>query len=268
MNKIAPIPSEVLENICRVIADTNTGLTGTEIGRLLSESLITDTDPNITKWRRLFNAFANVQNKQKCSNNILTFIQKAMQPVRYIDNNELFEFRLMELNKRLGFVGLELSKESKYRNVEKVTTIQNVKIDKSNNKNEEYHIAISFAGEDREVAESIASKLKDKKYNVFYDRYEQAILWGKDLYSHLTEIYSKKAQFCLMIISKNYADKQWTNLERMAAQARAFSQSKEYILPLKLDDTVIPGLNETIAYVDYRKVGTDEIVNMIEIKLK
>lgn len=268
MNKIAPIPSEVLENICRVIADTDTGLTGTEIGRLLSESLITDTDPTMTKWKRLFNAFANAQNKLQCSNNILTFIQKAMQPVRYLDNDELFEFRLMELNKRLGFVGLELSKEAKYRKVTKVSTIQKVTIDKSNNKNQDYHIAISFAGEDREVAESIANKLREKGYKMFYDKYEQATLWGKDLYSHLSDIYSKKAQFCLMIISKNYAEKQWTNLERKAAQARAFSQSKEYILPLKLDDTEIPGLNETIGYVDQRKVSIDDIVKMLEIKLK
>jgi len=71
-----------------------------------------------------------------------------------------------------------------------------------------------------------------------------------------------------MIISVNYRDKQWTNHERKAAQARAFSQNKEYILPLKLDDTEIPGLNETIGYVDYRQSNTEEIVDLLEHKLK
>src|SRR5690554_3105908 len=47
-----------------------------------------------------------------------------------------------------------------------------------------------------------------------------------------------------------------------------FSQNKEYILPLKLDDTEIPGLNETIGYVDYRQSNTDEVVNLLNYKLK
>jgi len=140
-------------------------------------------------------------------------------------------------------------------------------VNNSNNKNQDYHVAISFAEEDREIAENIACRMKSKGYYIFSDKYEQADFWGKDLYSHLTEIYTKKAKYCLMIISENYAEKQWTNLERRAAQARAFSQSKEYILPLKLDDTEIPGLVDTIGYVDYREVGLDEIINMLEFKL-
>lgn len=106
MEKHSALSSEVIENICRVIADTDTGLTGTEIGRILAESLIEDTDPTLTKWRRLFNAFAHYQNKHQCSNNILTFLSKAMQPVRYVDKPQLFKHRLIELNKRLCFAGL------------------------------------------------------------------------------------------------------------------------------------------------------------------
>lgn len=267
MNREPSITSDILENICRVIGNTETGLKGTEIGRLLAESLIPDVDPLMTKWKRLFNAFAAIQNKTQCSNNILTFLQKAMQPVRYVDQNEMFEFRLLELNKRLAFIGLELSQTAQYRKIEKASTIKNIVIEKEN-KNQDYDLAISFAGEDRAVAEEIASKLTTQGLKVFYDKYEQAVLWGKDLYSHLTEIYTKKAKYCLIIISKDYAEKQWTNLERKAAQARAFSQNKEYILPLKLDDTEIPGINETTGYVDFRKVPIDEIIELLKFKLK
>lgn len=268
MEKIPAIPSEVLENICRVIANTETGLTGTEIGRLLAESLMQDTDPTMTKWKRLFNAFVHYQNKHKCSNNILTFLSKAMQPVRYVDNPELFQHRLLELNKRLCFVGLELSENAKYRKIEKSSTITNPLADSDKQTTTKYDIAISFAGEDREVAESIAEKLKSQGINVFYDSYEKATLWGKDLYVHLNDVYKNKAKFCLMIISEKYRDKQWTNHERKAAQARAFSQNKEYILPLKLDDTEIPGLNETIGYVDYRQSNSEEVVDLLNDKLK
>lgn len=268
MNNETPIPSEVMENICRVIANTDTGLTGAEIGRILAESFIEDTDPTTTKWKRLFNAFAHNQNKNKCSNNILTFLSKAMQPVRYVDNPELFKHRLLELNKRLCFVGLELSENAKYRKIPKSTTITDPFSTSDKSSINEYDVAISFAGEDRSVAESIAEKLNKGGVKVFYDSYEKATLWGKDLYEHLNDVYKNKAKFCLMVISNNYRDKQWTNHERKAAQARAFSQNKEYILPLKLDDTEIPGLNETIGYVDYRTSDSDEVVLLLKSKLK
>lgn len=268
MQRETQIPSEVMENICRVIANTDTGLTGTEIGRLLAESLIEDTDPTLTKWKRLFNAFAYNQNKHKCSNNVLTFLTKAMQPVRYVDNPELFKHRLLELNKRLCFIGLELSENAKYRKITKSSTITNPFISSDKNSSNEYDIAISFAGEDRSIAQSIAEKLVKDGIRVFYDSYEKATLWGKDLYEHLNDVYKNKAKFCLMVISHNYREKQWTNHERKAAQARAFSQNKEYILPLKLDDTEIPGLNETIGYVDYRSSSSDEVVLLLKNKLK
>lgn len=268
MEREAQMPSEVLENICRFIANTETGLTGTEIGRILSESQILDTDPLMTKWKRLFNAFASNQNKNKCSNNILTFLSKAMQPVRYIDNPEVFKHRILELNKRLCFVGLELSENAKYRKIPKASTITNPFSQTPKQSSNEYDIAISFAGEDRGIAESIAEKLKSNNIKVFYDSYEQATLWGKDLYEHLNDVYKNKAKYCLMVISNSYREKQWTNHERKAAQARAFSQNKEYILPLKLDDTEIPGLNETIGYIDFRKSNAEEVVMLLGKKLK
>ncbi len=48
-----------------------------------------------------------------------------------------------------------------------------------------------------------------------------------------------------MFLSRNYAAKLWTNHEREAAQARAFRENEEYILPIRLDDTEIPGILQT-----------------------
>lgn len=131
----------------------------------------------------------------------------------------------------------------------------------------EYDVALSFAGEDRSTAEAIAAKLRATGYRVFYDAYERADLWGKDLYSHLAEIYSKRSRYCLIMISAGYARKQWTNHERKAAQARAFRDNIEYILPLRLDDTEIPGIPETVGYIDLRTTSIDEVVELLKGKL-
>src|SRR4051794_37482372 len=74
----------------------------------------------------------------------------------------------------------------------------------------QYDVCLSFAGEDRVYVEKVASSLRRMKVAVFYDRYEQAELWGKDLYTHLDSVYRLSAKFCLIFISKHYAKKLWT----------------------------------------------------------
>lgn len=116
----------------------------------------------------------------------------------------------------------------------------------------DYDVALSFAGEDRAFVDEIASFLKEFGINIFYDKYLTSDLWGKNLYVHLDDVYQNKSKYCVIFISRHYKEKLWTNHERESAQARAFKNKEEYILPVRLDDTVIPGLRETTAYIDGR----------------
>ena len=102
---------------------------------------------------------------------------------------------------------------------------------------------------------------------VFYDKYESVTLWGKDLYVHLGKVYSEMAEYTVMFISKHYAAKLWTNRERESAQAHAFSEYREYILPVRFDDTEIPGLLSTIGYLDARAISPEELAEMIKEKV-
>lgn len=131
----------------------------------------------------------------------------------------------------------------------------------------EYDVAISFAGEQRDEAEAIADCLRDSGIKVFYDKYETANLWGKDLYEHLSDVYQNKARYCLMLVSAAYADKVWTTLERRNAQARALIQKGEYILPVRFDETAIPGLPDTVAYLAFDENGVQRISALLIQKL-
>jgi hypothetical protein len=71
-----------------------------------------------------------------------------------------------------------------------------------------------------------------------------------------------------MLLSKHYESKLWTNLERKSAQARAFRENREYILPIRIDDTQITGIHETVGYIDIKSHSIDEIAEMIMKKLK
>lgn len=129
-------------------------------------------------------------------------------------------------------------------------------------------IAISFAGEDRIYAEELATLLIDNGVRVFYDAFAKAELWGEDLYSYLDNIYRTRARFCVVLISKHYAGKLWTNHERRSAQARAFSDAGVYILPIRLDSTDLPGLPPTVGYLQWQNESAEAIVGLIIEKLR
>lgn len=130
-----------------------------------------------------------------------------------------------------------------------------------------YDIVLSFAGEDRDYVETLRSHLERKNIGVFYDNDEVDDLLGKDLIDHLADIYGKQALFCAMIISKYYPLKRWTNHERKHAQARAFRDANEYILPLRLDDTEVPGIAETVGYLDLRRYTVEQVADILTRKV-
>ena len=131
----------------------------------------------------------------------------------------------------------------------------------------DFDIALSFAGENRDIVENVAEILKRRDVKVFYDKYEETTLWGKDLYEYLAELYSKRAQYCIIFASDAYNNKVWTTHERKNAQERALKEKREYILPVKLDDTEIPGIPSTIGYLDIRKCSPEHIAEAAMTKL-
>src|SRR5580704_1265190 len=95
-----------------------------------------------------------------------------------------------------------------------------------------FDVALSFAGEQRDIALSLKIACETQGLKVFYDDDKKWDLWGKDLFDRLTEVYFKQARYCVILVSKEYAEKHWTRVERRAAQSAAFLQDEEYILPI------------------------------------
>jgi hypothetical protein len=142
-----------------------------------------------------------------------------------------------------------------------------LKCDDWHNTRYDYDLAFSFAGENRQQAECIAEILKKKDVRVFYDQFEQASLFGKDLYVRLYEVYAKRSRYCVILTSEHYLYKMWTIHERRAAQERTLQErGAEYILPVRIDDTEIPGMATTVGYLSY-KLGPKKIADALVQKL-
>lgn len=132
-----------------------------------------------------------------------------------------------------------------------------------------FDVAISFAGTERAAAEQLAQRLREHGVTVFYDNFYPEHLWGKDLVVLFDGIYRKQSKYCVMFVSKSYVERMWTNHERRSAQARALEEKgAEYILPIRVDDSEVPGLPPTIGYASLADLGIATIAEMLVRKLR
>lgn len=91
---------------------------------------------------------------------------------------------------------------------------------------------------------------------------------GRIYISIFSKIYFERARFFVPFLSGAYATKDWTAHELKSAQVRAFQQkNKEYILPIRLDDTDVPGILPTIGHLRYGDHTPEQIVDLILEKL-
>ncbi|MDR5796479.1 TIGR02391 family protein [Caballeronia sp. LZ008] len=84
---------------------------------------ITDTDPGITKWIRLFNAFTGSQNHLGHRRNIPALIRFATKPDRYAHEPARSEPMRAHLNRILAFVGLQVLENGDLVESSRVSTL-------------------------------------------------------------------------------------------------------------------------------------------------
>lgn len=132
-----------------------------------------------------------------------------------------------------------------------------------------FDVAVSFAGTERQIAEEIATRVREAGFRVFYDNFYPEQLWGEDLVAFFDKVYRKNFRFCVTLISKEYAERIWTTHERRSATARALTEKgNSYILPVRIDDTDIDGLPPTVGHVSLRERTPAEIAELLVIKLR
>jgi len=130
-----------------------------------------------------------------------------------------------------------------------------------------WDVALSFAGAQRHYVEQVAAALKARGVRYFYDNDEQLELWGKSLAEVLPAIYGEQAAAVVMFVSAEYAARDWTQLERRSALARAVRERREYVLPARFDDTKLPGLLPDVSYVELFNKTPQQFAAMIAGKL-
>jgi uncharacterized protein (TIGR02391 family) len=123
MARIPMLGDAHLQALCDILGATDTGLTGSEIGRHLSACRIPDPLAGATKRHRLFAALRDRQQQDGCGNNVLAFLSHVMNPVLHIGAGDYFERERVKLNVMLAFCGLTLADDGQLRPVEIARTL-------------------------------------------------------------------------------------------------------------------------------------------------
>jgi uncharacterized protein (TIGR02391 family) len=123
MDKVPPFDSQHLESIARLLAGTAEGETGSQIEHFLRDCNMADPTPTMTKWKRLFNAFVEMQNKHQVGNHVVMFINRVMKPVRYTNDPHGFAKRRDQLNTILAFSGMTVGEDGRVRRVQKAANL-------------------------------------------------------------------------------------------------------------------------------------------------
>ena len=128
-----------------------------------------------------------------------------------------------------------------------------------NDDEKEYDVFISHASEDKEeVVRPLANALKDRKLNVWYDEFELKI--GDSVRQKIDKGVAK-SKFGIIILSKNFIKKGWTNYELDGLITRSIS-NQQILLPIWHNITKQEVIDYSPSIAD--KVARSTSVNTIE----
>ena len=131
-----------------------------------------------------------------------------------------------------------------------------------------FDFAVSFSGECRPQAERLSKLLVERGARVFYDNFYLGHLLGKRLDEEFSSFFGKRTRFFIPLVSTSYAKKAWPQYEWGAARLESERREEEFILPLRVDNTALVGLPDSVCYLDLRKMELEEVANILCDKLE
>ena len=143
---------------------------------------------------------------------------------------------------------------------------------KHTDKDYEFDYAISFAGENRELARQISLLLETLDCSVFFDELYENNYLGKTWQRSFEEIFRHKSRLVVCLLDTNYRDKIWPTFEKECFLPRI---ADEAVIPIYLDDTTFVGIPSDTVGIKFKRDTsksledqvTDEIVFRLVDKL-
>jgi hypothetical protein len=130
----------------------------------------------------------------------------------------------------------------------------------------DFDFFISVADEDRDIAQILHALLQKSGAVVFYYKYFKSLLFAERLPAKFASVCCR-ARFFIAVVSKYYVEKWWPRYEFSIAKEEETKRPWPFVLPLRLDDSPLPGLHPDIAYLDLRRETPESVVDILLEKL-
>jgi len=126
----------------------------------------------------------------------------------------------------------------------------------------EFDFAISFAGENRELARSIATQLEALDCSVFFDEFFEANYLGKAWHKSFMDVFGEQSRLVVCLLDRHHLEKIWPTFERECFTPRV---PEAAVIPIHLDDSAFPGIPKDIVGIPFKNyLGFgDQIQNRI-----
>lgn len=190
----------------------------------------------------------------------MDLLEKALAPIAFVWDPDLDPATLDPLARRLSEVGDFLRRVAKTLDANQQTAAQQKR----------FRVALSFPGERREFIEPVATRLAESlgRDKVLYDKFHEAELARPDLDTYLQRLYLEESELIAVFLCADYERKEWCGLEWRAIRNLIKRRQASTVMPLRFDDTEIPGLFTIDGYVTIGERAPDDIANLILERLR
>ena len=130
-----------------------------------------------------------------------------------------------------------------------------------------FDYAISFSAECRSVAKELAEHLTAFGAVVFYDEFYRSYLLGKRLDHEFAWLFGGGTRFFVPIVSALYAERTWPQHEWSVARREAENRQEEFILPIRVDDSLLHVLPDAVGYMDLRRHPVNKVAELLIEKI-
>ena len=131
-----------------------------------------------------------------------------------------------------------------------------------------FDFAISFSRECRCRAQKLTELLGEKGAIVFYDHSFLEHLLGKRLDDELAWVFGGATRYFVPFVSAGYTRRPWPQYEWSIAKLEAERRQEEFIMPLRVDDSLLLGLPDTVGYLDLRDIRLGKVADILLRKLE
>jgi TIR domain len=187
----------------------------------------------LTKLDRLNKTLETTSKEQSSLNKKINEEEKKLhrfeEQLLHAEQRELKQ----AINTRISYEKKHLEGQQKLKrelnDFKSAISLHTEELEQSEN-NLHYDVFISHASEDKEgFVKPLAEKLIESKINVWYDEYK--LTWGKSTRKTIDSGLAH-CRFGIVVFSKPFFKKGWTNYELNGLVARAISEKSNLILPI------------------------------------